>query len=58
MLTEMTDALGNTSEVKAQKKVLSKREEKAMLKVLRKKITDGEQLDEDEEEIAIANNLM
>ena len=58
VLTEMTDALGNTSEVKAAKKTLSKREEKAMLKVLRKKITDGEQLDEDEEEIAIANNLI
>eukprot|EP01041_Mallomonas_annulata_P002265 gene2265-4408_t len=58
VITEMTDALGNTSEVKAAKKTLSKREEKAMLKVLRKKITDGEALDEDEEEIAIANNLL
>jgi len=58
VITEMTDALGNTSEVKAAKKALSKREEKALLKVLKKKIADGEELTEDEEEIAIANALL
>jgi elongation factor 3 len=58
VITEMTDALGNTSEVKVQKKTLSKRDEKALIKTLKKKITDGEELDEDEEEFAIANNLI
>jgi len=58
VITEMTDALGNTSEVKGAKKTLSKREEKALIKTLKKKIADGEELDEDEEEFAIANNLM
>jgi len=58
VITEMTDALGNTSEVKAPKKTLSKRDEKALVKALKKKIADGEELDEDEEEFAIANNLL
>lgn len=57
VITEMTDALGNTSEVKKQKKTLSKREEKALIKAIKKKITDAEELDEDEEEFALANNL-
>ena len=57
-ITEMTDALGNTSEVKAPKKSLSKRDEKALLKAIQKKIKAGEELDEDEEEFAISHNLM
>ena len=57
VITEMTDALGNTSEVKAAKKTLSKREKKALIKVFKKKITDGEELNEDEDEFATANNL-
>jgi len=57
VITEMTDALGNTSEVKQAKKTLSKRDEKALIKALKKKIADGEELDEDEEEFATANNL-
>eukprot|EP00607_Mallomonas_marina_P007974 CAMPEP_0182416988 /NCGR_PEP_ID=MMETSP1167-20130531/1422_1 /TAXON_ID=2988 /ORGANISM="Mallomonas Sp, Strain CCMP3275" /LENGTH=1038 /DNA_ID=CAMNT_0024590237 /DNA_START=63 /DNA_END=3179 /DNA_ORIENTATION=+ len=57
VITTMTDALGNTSEVKAQKKTLSKREEKAMIKALKKKIADGDELTEDEDEFALANNL-
>ena len=57
-ITEMTDALGNTSEVKAPKKNLSKRDEKALLKAIQKKIKAGEELDEDEEELAISNNLL
>jgi hypothetical protein len=44
-ITEMTDALGNTSEVKQAKKTVSKRDEKALLKNLRKKIASGEDLD-------------
>lgn len=58
VVTEMTDALGNTSEVKAAKKRLSKRDEKAALKVLAKKIRDDEALDEDEEVLAIEHNLI
>lgn len=57
VITEMTDALGNTSEVKQAKKTLSKREEKALIKIIKKKITDGDDLTEDEEEFALANNL-
>ena len=58
VLTEMTDALGNTSEVKQAKKVLSKRDEKAVLKALRAKIKAGEELDEAEEELAMEQNLL
>lgn len=58
VLTEMVDALGNVTEVKGPKKTLSKRDEKAALKALKKKISAGEELDEDEEELAIANNML
>jgi len=59
VVTEMVDALGNTTEVKgATKKKLSKRDEKVALKALKKKIDSGLELDEDEEEMAIANNLI
>lgn len=57
VITEMVDALGNVSEVKV-KKTLSKRDEKAMLKLLRKKIDKGEELDEDEEAMAIEHNML
>ena len=52
----MTDALGNVSEVKI-KKVMSTREKKAYLKVVKGKIDKGEELDEDEEEFAQAESL-
>lgn len=58
VMTEMTDASGNTSEVKATKKTLSKRDEKAAIKALKKKIADGEELDEDEEELALQFELL
>jgi elongation factor 3 len=58
VITEMTDALGNTSEVKGPKKTLSKRDEKAAIKALKKKIDAGEELDEDEEELALKHNLL
>ncbi len=54
----VTDALGNTTELKAAKKALSKRDEKAAIKAIKKKIAAGEELDEDEEEIALKNNLL
>ncbi|KAI8903400.1 elongation factor EF-3 [Gorgonomyces haynaldii] len=55
-ITTMVDAVGNTTEVKQVKK-LSKREEKAFMKVIKQKIAKGEELDEDEEKFAYANNL-
>ena len=58
VITEMTDALGNTSEVKQAKKTLSKRDEKTVLKALRKKIAAGEELDEAEEELAMEHELL
>jgi elongation factor 3 len=57
IITEMTDALGNTSEVKKVKKALSKRDLKAKLKIIKKKIDDAEELDSDEEELAVENKL-
>ena len=56
VITTMTDALGNETEVK-QKKKMSKREEKVRLKVITKKIKDGEELDDDEFEIATEHKL-
>lgn len=56
VITEMTDAFGNVTEIK-QKKKLSKRDEKTAIKNIKKKIAAGEELDEDEEELAQANNL-
>jgi len=58
IMTEMIDALGNVTEVKGPKKKLSKRDEKTALKAIQKKIKGGEPLDEDEEELALANGLM
>lgn len=58
IMTEMIDALGNVTEIKGPKKKLSKRDEKTALKAIQKKIKAGEPLDEDEEELAIANNLI
>lgn len=57
VITTMTDALGNTSEVKGPKKKLSKRDEKAAIKAIKKKISSGLELDEDEEELAIEHSL-
>lgn len=58
VLTEMVDALGNVTEIKAPKKKLTKRDEKSALKAIQKKIKAGQELDEDEEELAIANGLL
>ncbi|KAI9203777.1 elongation factor EF-3 [Polychytrium aggregatum] len=56
VLESITDATGNTVAVK-QKKKMSKREEKAYMKTVKAKIANGDELDEDEEEFAYANNL-
>merc|ERR1719329_1247664 len=57
-LTEVTDAAGNVTKLKGQKKKLSKKEEKQMVKKLKAKIKNGEPLDSDEEEFAIDKDLM
>merc|ERR1711966_637409 len=56
IITEVTDAMGNTHAVK-QKKQLSKREEKAMIKKVKGMIKAGDDLDEDEYEFATEHNL-
>jgi len=57
-LTEMTDAAGNVSKVKGQKKKLSKKEEKQLVKRIKAKLKNGEELDSDEEEFAIEKDLI
>merc|ERR1712070_398784 len=57
-LTEVTDAAGNVTKLKGQKKKLSKKEEKQMVKKLKAKIKNGEALDSDEEEFAIDKDLI
>merc|ERR1719437_273849 len=57
-ITEVTDAAGNVTQLKGQKKKLSKKEEKQMIKRLKKKIKEGEPLESDEEEFAIEKDLM
>merc|ERR1712187_67603 len=44
-ITEMTDAAGNVSKVKAAKKTLSKKEQKQMLKKVKAKLKEGQELD-------------
>merc|ERR1711937_1320 len=57
-LTEMTDAAGNKIEIKQQKKKLSKKEEKALIKKIKAKIKNGEPLDSDEEDFAYEKDLL
>lgn len=57
-LTEMTDAAGNKVEIKQEKKALTKKEEKAMIKKVKAKIKAGEALDSEEEEFAFEKDLM
>jgi elongation factor 3 len=57
-LTEVTDAAGNVTKLKGQKKKLSKKEEKQLVKKIKKKLKDGEALDSDEEEFAIEKDLI
>merc|ERR1719296_748159 len=57
-ITEMTDAAGNVSKVKGQKKKLSKKEEKQLVKKIKAKLKSGEDLDTDEEDFAIEKDLM
>mmetsp|Transcript_19208 Transcript_19208/g.28697 ORF Transcript_19208/g.28697 Transcript_19208/m.28697 type:complete len:1038 (-) Transcript_19208:524-3637(-) len=57
-ITEMTDAAGNVSKVKGQKKKLSKKEEKQLMKKIKNKLKNGEGLDTDEEEFAFEKDLL
>merc|ERR1712232_822875 len=57
-LKEMTDAAGNKIEIKQEKKKLSKKEEKALIKKIKAKIKNGEELDSDEEELAFEKDLL
>merc|ERR1711935_495906 len=57
-ITEMTDAAGNVSKVKGQKKKLSKKEEKVMTKKIKAKIKNDVPLDTDEEEFAFSKDLL
>merc|ERR1712167_78915 len=57
VMTTMTDNLGNVTEIKQVKK-LSKREQKVAIKNIQKKLSNGEELDDDEEAMAIELNLL
>jgi elongation factor 3 len=57
-ITEMTDAAGNVTTIKAAKKQLSKKEEKQLIKKIKAKIKNGENLDTDEEEFAVEKDLL
>jgi len=57
-ITEMTDAAGNVTKVKGQKKKRSKKEEKQLTKKIKAKLKEGQELDSDEEEFAIEKDLM
>jgi len=57
-ITEVTDAAGNKIAVKQQKKKLSKKEEKQLVKKIKGKIKNGEPLDSDEEEFAFEKELL
>jgi len=57
-LTEVTDAAGNVAKVKGQKKKLSKKEEKQLVKKIKSKLKEGLDLDSDEENFAIEKDLI
>jgi len=57
-LQEMTDAAGNKIEVAKGPKKLSKKEQKQMIKRIKAKIKNGEDLDTDEEEMAFEKDLL
>merc|ERR1712048_1450283 len=57
-ITEVTDAAGNVTKLKGQKKKLSKKEEKQLIKKLKARIANGERLESDEEEFAIEKDLL
>jgi elongation factor 3 len=56
-IESIIDASGNTVELKKNKKKLSKREEKALIKTIKAKIDAGEEMDSDEEAFAEEQKL-
>merc|ERR1712176_685640 len=57
-ITEMADAAGNKIEIEQDKKKLSKKEEKQLVKKIKAKLKAKEPLDSDEEEFAIEKELI
>jgi len=57
-IKEVTDAAGNVSKLKGQKKKLSKKEEKQLVKKIKNLLKLGEPLNSDEEEFAIEKDLI
>jgi len=57
-ITDITDGAGNKVEMKLQKKKLSKKEEKQLVKKIKGKIKNGLDLDTDEEEFAYEKELL
>jgi elongation factor 3 len=57
-LQEVTDAAGNKVEMKVEAKKLSKKEEKVLVKKIKGKIKNGEELDSEEEELAFEKDLL
>jgi elongation factor 3 len=57
-IQDVTDAAGNKIDIKQEKKKLSKKEEKVLIKKIKQKLKDGEKLDSDEEEFAFEKELM
>ncbi len=57
-ITEMTDAAGNVTKIKQEKKKLSKKEEKQLIKRIKLKLKQGEPLQDSEEEFAIEKELI
>jgi len=57
-ISEVTDAAGNVKKVKGGKKKLSKKQEKQMLKKIKAKLKEGQELESDEEEFAIEKELI
>ena len=57
IITEMTDAYGNSVKLKGPKKELSKREVKQKIKEIKKKIKMGAELDSDDEDFCLKHGL-
>jgi len=57
-ISEVTDAAGNVSKVTGQKKKLSKKEEKQLVKKIKMKLKNDIDLDTDEEDFAIEKDLI
>jgi elongation factor 3 len=57
-ITDTVDGAGNKLEFKGQKKKLSKKDEKNLVKKIKQKIKDGLSLDTDEEEFAFEKDLL